>query len=75
MAAKVNGLGLKIMRLKSGLRQYEVAGQVGIPANRLSEIESGRREPSPELLERLFEVIKHGQHGNVRNVKRGRTED
>ena len=75
MAAKVNGLGLKIMRLKSGLRQYEVAGQVGIPANRLSEIESGRRGPSPELLERLFEVIKHGQHGNVRNVKRERTED
>lgn len=64
MPVKVNGLGLKIMRLKAGLRQYEVAGQVGIPANRLSEIESGRREPSPELLERLFGVIKRGQRGN-----------
>lgn len=64
MLAKVNGLDLKIMRLKAGLRQYDVAGQVGIPPNRLSEIESGRREPSPELLERLFEVIKRGQRGN-----------
>ena len=64
MLAKVNGLNLKIMRLKSGLRQYEVAGKVGIPANRLSEIESGRREPSPELLERIFRVIKRRQYGD-----------
>lgn len=64
MPAKVNGLSLKIMRLKSGLSQYEVAGQVGIPANRLSEIESGRREPPPELLERIFKVIKRRQYGN-----------
>ena len=41
----------------SGPRQVDVAVRVGIPANRLSEIESGRREASPELLERLLEVI------------------
>ena len=61
--AEVNGIELKIMRIKEGLRQYQVADRVGIPANRLSEIESGRRQPSPELARRLVEVIQRSRDG------------
>ena len=52
------GVELKIARIRAGLRQYEVAARVGILPNRLSEIEAGRRRPSPELLERILRVIK-----------------
>jgi len=52
-----DGVDIKIARIRAGLRQYEVAASVGIPPNRLSEIESGRRRPSPELLSRIIKVI------------------
>lgn len=62
-AAYPDGVDIKIARIRAGLRQYDVAARVGILPNRLSEIESGRRQPSPELLERILSVIKSG--GNV----------
>jgi transcriptional regulator with XRE-family HTH domain len=52
------GVELKIARIRAGLRQYQVAARVGILPNKLSEIEAGRRRPSPELLERILRVIK-----------------
>ena len=52
------GVELKIARIRAGLRQYEVATMVGILPNRLSEIEAGRRRPSPELLDHILRVIK-----------------
>lgn len=52
------GLELKIARLRAGLKQYELAAKVGIAATQLCEIEAGRRELSPELLERILGVIK-----------------
>ena len=52
------GVELKIARIRAGLRQYQVAASVGILPNRLSEIEAGRRRPSPELLDRILRVIK-----------------
>lgn len=68
MVTKVNGLDIRIMRLKAGLRQYAVAARVGIAPNRLSEIESGRREPSPELLQRILRAIKG--NGDVAKVRK-----
>jgi transcriptional regulator with XRE-family HTH domain len=56
------GVELKIARIRAGLRQYEVAASVGILPNRLSEIEAGRRRPSPELLDRILRVIKGDNH-------------
>jgi len=56
------GVEIKIARIRAGLRQYDVATSVGILPNRLSEIESGRRQPSPELLERILSVIKSGSN-------------
>ena len=56
------GVEIKIARIRAGLRQYEVATRAGILPNRLSEIEAGRRRPSPELLERILRVIKGGSN-------------
>ena len=51
------GLDIKVARIKAGLRQYEVATIVGVAPSKLSEIESERSQPTPELLERIIEVI------------------
>ncbi len=59
----LEGVEIKIARIRAGLRQYEVATSVGILPNRLSEIEAGRRRPSPELLERILQVIEGTHHG------------
>ena len=59
------GVEIKIARIRAGLRQYEVATSVGILPNRLSEIEAGRRRPSPELLERILQVIKGRNDGQT----------
>ena len=59
----MKGLRLKILRIEAGLRQYEVAAKVGIPATKLCEIEAGRRQPSNDLLERILRVIKGNHNG------------
>lgn len=64
-ASNPEGIKIKIARIRAGLRQYEVAASVGILANRLSEIEAGRRRPSPELLERILQVIKGNHDGQT----------
>jgi transcriptional regulator with XRE-family HTH domain len=48
----MDAIELKILRIKARLRQYEVAARLGITQTKLSEIECGRIQPSPELLER-----------------------
>lgn len=57
----MKGLELKVSRIKAGLRQYEVAAKVGIPATKLCEIEAGRRKPSDDLLRRILQVIEGNQ--------------
>lgn len=52
-----NGLEIKITRLRSGLKQYELAAKLGINQARLSEIETGRREASPDLVGKILEII------------------
>lgn len=53
----MKGMELKIARIRAGLKQYELAQLVGISQNRLSLIELDRRQPSPELLERIREAL------------------
>lgn len=67
MATHVKGLHLKIMRLKAGLRQYDVTARLGIPPNRLSEIESGRRQPSDELLKKLLQILEQRKSREARD--------
>lgn len=54
---KFEGLAIKIARLRSGMRQYELATKLGIPQGRLSEMESGRREIPPEILQQIDEIL------------------
>lgn len=63
MATQSKGLDIKIMRLKAGLRQYDVAARLGIHPSQLSEIESGRRKPSPELLKQLDQILSKSKSG------------
>lgn len=53
----MDAIELKILRIKAGLRQYEVAASLGITQTKLSEIECGRVKPNSELLQRILEVI------------------
>jgi len=57
MTSEANGLDIKIARIKAGIRQYDLAARLGIHPSRLSEIESGRRKPSPETLEQLVQIL------------------
>ena len=65
MVVDVKGLEIKNIRLRAGIWQYEFATRLVISANSLSEIESGRLQPSPELLQRIIRVIK-----DIPNVSR-----
>lgn len=53
----MDGLEIKITRLRVGLKQYELAARVGITQTKLSEIECGRLHPGPELMDRILEVL------------------
>jgi transcriptional regulator with XRE-family HTH domain len=53
----MEAIELKIKRLRSGLKQYELAAKLGISPTQLCEIELGRRKPSPELLQHILEII------------------
>jgi len=57
----MTGFELKLKRIRAGLRQYEVAAQVGIPANKLCEIELDRRIGNPDLLARICKVIERSK--------------
>ena len=57
-STKISGLDLKLARIRAGLKQYEVASKVGIGPTQLSEIETGRREPLPQLLQRILKVLR-----------------
>jgi transcriptional regulator with XRE-family HTH domain len=48
---------IKLLRLKQGLLQIEVAWRARIPRARLSEIENAHRQPAPSELERLAAVL------------------
>jgi transcriptional regulator with XRE-family HTH domain len=62
----MDGVEIKIARLRAGLRQYELAAKVRITQTKLSEIECGRLQPSPELLQRVLEAIEEWQGARSR---------
>lgn len=64
---------LVIMRLKAGLKQYQLAQLLGIPPSILCDLEKGRRLITPEVERRIKEAINetnrktislHRQSGN-----------
>ena len=56
-----SGLELKIARLRASLKQYELAAKLDISTTQLCEIETGRRQPSPELTEKIKRVLQELQ--------------
>jgi transcriptional regulator with XRE-family HTH domain len=51
------GEELKLYRVLARLLQWRVAALAGISQTQLSLIERGRRQPSPELAERIRNAI------------------
>jgi transcriptional regulator with XRE-family HTH domain len=51
------GQATKLMRTASGLRQKEIADQLGVTANYISLIENGKREPSVAFLRHLAKAL------------------
>lgn len=50
-------LNLKIMRIRRGMTQVELAQKVGISQNALSFYEVGRRSPRMDVLYKLAEIL------------------
>lgn len=51
------GEELRLRRMLSRLKQYQVAQAVGIPQATLCQFERGKRIPSPELAEKICQAI------------------
>ena len=51
------GLRLKLARVRTGRKQYEVAAKVGVSGTILSRIEAGTIDPKPDLLARLWDEL------------------
>lgn len=49
---------IKDLRKKKGYKQYEAAESIGITQTYLSQIESGQKVPSIDVLEKLAKVYK-----------------
>ena len=49
----MNGLELKIKRIRAGLTQYDLAQKAGIHPSRLSEMETGKRPVSDAVYDAL----------------------
>ncbi len=53
----MDGIEIKIARIRAGVRAYELAQRVGLSESALSRIETGRKQPSPELAARIVEAL------------------
>jgi transcriptional regulator with XRE-family HTH domain len=55
----LNGEALRVIRERSGLTQQALADLAGLKnASHLSNIEAGRRRPSPEVAKALADALK-----------------
>lgn len=52
------GLEIKRLRMKAGVTLRKFAGQLGVSAAHLSDIERDKRRPSKDLLERIAQKLK-----------------
>ena len=61
------GERLRLERLLAMVPQYKVAIALGICATRLSEIENGKRQPSPEMVSQIRAAILEVGGSGIRN--------
>lgn len=53
----VQGIDIRIARIRAGLKLYELAGMAGIREPELSMIETGRKQPSAEKAARIENAL------------------
>ncbi len=51
------GIELKLRRVRAGVRQYQVARELGIPASMLCEWENGRKPVPPRRVAEITAAI------------------
>ena len=56
---------LVVIRLKGGLKQYELAQLLGVPPTIICDLERGRRLITPEIEKRVKEAINEAKNRNV----------
>ena len=52
---------LVLLRLKAGLKQYELAQLLSVPATIICDLERGRRPITPEIEKRVAEAIEQAK--------------
>ncbi|MBA7706241.1 hypothetical protein ES703_115092 [subsurface metagenome] len=64
---------LVLLRLRAGLKQYELAQLLGVPATSVCDLERGRRAITPELEKRIKQAINEGPNRKaIGSVKVGK---
>lgn len=61
--------GIRLARMKAGLRQIDVAKAAGIAESTLSHYETGRTKPSPAVLKKLVEIFGVTENELLKNYK------
>lgn len=54
----MNGLDIKMARIRARIKGYELAAMVGITPDKMSRIEVGRIIPDPELSVKIRQSLK-----------------
>lgn len=67
----VQGMDIRIARIRAGLKLYELAERAGIREPELSMIETGRKQPSPEKAARIEDALRTADHAPVGAGSRG----
>ena len=67
--------GIKLARMKAGLRQIDVAKAAGIAESTLSHYETGRTKPSPAVLKKLVEILGATENELLRNYELREVEE
>jgi transcriptional regulator with XRE-family HTH domain len=57
MNRKANGATISAIRKALGIQQVALAGRVGITKPYMSQIESGSRQPAPDVLRRIADEL------------------
>jgi predicted transcriptional regulator len=66
MADNIKRLDSKTIRLRTSVRRCRLASQLYISPSCFSATESGRRQPLPEQLQPIVEVVEARQNGETR---------
>jgi len=70
----LEGIEIKVARIRAGIRGYDLAHQLGMSESALSRIETGRKQPSAELAARIADALRTADRAPVGAGSRGAQE-